>query len=87
MSIGVFSAGVFSLLVASPVFDSVQLFAVNKTGRRNGSTKITACLYTERLSLAKGTVEKFTSAQYETEKLEIYVTVGRGKKKGSLTHL
>lgn len=81
MSIGVFSAGVFSLPVASPVFDSVRLFALNKTGRHNGSTKITARLYTERLSLAKGIVEKFTNAQYEIENLEIYVTVARRKKK------
>lgn len=63
------------------MFDSVRLFAINTTVRHNGTTKITVCLYTDCLSLAKGTVEKFTSAQYEIKNLEIHVTVGRGKKK------
>lgn len=78
MSIRVFSAGAFSLPVASPVFDLVRLFAINKTVRHNESTKTTSCLHSDVLSLAKGTVEKFTSAQYEVKNLEIYVTVGVG---------
>lgn len=84
MSIRVFSAGVFSLPAAFPVFDLVQLFAINKTVRHNGNTKTTVCLHSGVLSLAKGTVEKFTTAQYKVKNLETYVTVGIGSR---LTHL
>lgn len=84
MSIRVFSAGVFSLPAASHAFDLVQLFAINKTVRHNGNTKTTVCLHSGVLSLAKGIAAKFTSAQYEVENLEIYVTVGMGCR---LTHL
>lgn len=89
MSIKVFSVGFFPLPVASPVFDFVRLFAINTNVRHNGSTKITVCLYIDCLSLAKGTVEEFTSARYKIKNLEIYVTAVREKekKKGRLTHL
>jgi len=66
--------GVFPLLVASPVFDSVRQFAINTTVRRNGKPKITVCLYTDCLALAKGTAGMFISAQQESEYLETYVT-------------
>lgn len=86
-----FLCGSFSPASCFPCFNSVWLFAINKTVRYNRNTKIVVCLYTDCLSLAKGTAEKFTSAQYEIKNLEIYVTVGRERKKkrggGRLTHL
>lgn len=63
------------------MFDSVWLFAMNKTLGHNGSTKITVCLKTDCLSLAKGAMKKVSSAQHEIKNLEVYVTVGREKKR------
>lgn len=71
----------FSPSVASLVFNSVWLFAINKAIKHNGSTKIAVCLYTDCLSFAKGIAGKFIGAQYEIKNAEICVTVGRGKKK------